>query len=252
VAQYPQVYDPFIRLELSEPLTDNLIEWNDLQLPSVFAYNAVIVSDEGKPLTKDRLHEFPSFVISLTIKLSASASPAIMEVRTWGNTLSRRFDSVGLRQWNLDTQPVTPWQLQFVSKYRSRLVTRAVATVARDWKPTFNGEKLSGWQIPFGSAKNVTSEQVLTLEKHVAKKFRQKFDDNKAEEFARRYLKYEGQGLKPIQELQQDHPGVPIRTLQRWATTCRRRELLPKTTQGKASSVSKKGKGKNARKKKAK
>lgn len=239
MAQYPPPYDPHFRLTLSEPISNKLVSVRDLQLPSVFMYNAVIVSDEGKSVTKERLQELPGFVISLKLQLSAWGSPAIMESRTWGDTSQRQFDLLGLARWQLETRPLTPWQLNFVAKYRSRLVTRAVATVARDWKPEVDGDNVS-WSIPFGSARTVQAEQLLTLEKDVAKKFRKKFTDFQAVEFAERYLKYQEQGLKPIQELRDDYFGVPIRTIQRWATTCRDKGLLPKTEKGKASSVTKK------------
>lgn len=251
MAQDPPPYDPHFRLTLSEPISKKLVSVQDLQLPSEFIYNAVIVSDEGKPVEKVRLQELPGFVISLRLQLSAWGSPAIMESRTWGDTSQREFELLGLAQWQLETRPLTPWQLNFVPKYRSRLVTRAVATVARDWKPKMDGDKVS-WSIPFGSARTVQAEQLLTLEKDIAKKFRQKFTDFQALEFAQRYLKYQEQGMKPIQELQDDYFGVPIRTIQRWATMCRRKGLLPSTTQGKASSVTKKRREKNARTTKAK
>lgn len=225
-------------MELSEPISDKLVSVRDLQLPSEFMYNAVIVSDEGKIVEKERLQELPSFVISLKLQLSEWGSPAIMESRTWGDTSQRQFQLLGLARWEPETRPLTPWQLKFVATYRSRLVTRAVATVARDWKPKVDGDKVS-WSIPFGSARTVQAEQLLTLEKDIAKKLQQKFTDFQAVEFAQRYLKYQEQGLKPIQELQDDYL-KPIRTIQRWAKVCRDKGLLPKTTKGKASSVTKK------------
>lgn len=240
MAQYPPPYDPHFRLTLSEPISNKLVSVRDLQLPSVFMYNAVIVSDEGKSVTKERLQELPGFVISLKLQLSAWGSPAIMESRTLGDTSQRQFELLGLARWQLETRPLTPWQLNFVPKYRSRLVTRAVATVARDWKPEVDGDKVLSWKIPFGSARTVQAEQLLTLEKDIAKKFQQKFTDFQAVEFAERYLKYQEQGLKPIQELRDDYLDTPIRTIQRRAKMCRDKGLLPKTEKGKASSVTKK------------
>ena len=82
--------------------------------------------------------------------------------------------------------------------------------------------------FPQPDSQRLSEAQKMILKRLVGDRARQKLTPDFYEELSKRYLAYVQANLKPIDELRRDYPQADHRTIQRWATTARRKGLLPK------------------------
>lgn len=254
MAHYSTPYEPAFRLVTTEPMSGTVVKVGDVEVPTEFICNLFVVADEGKTLDKRLANEYPTFSISMIIKVLPSGKPVLVNVEVRGKT-NRRSAPMGnsFRTVSFDdSKPLTPWQLGFVERYRGLLIRRAVYEVANSWTLSKNGKEWS-YEVDANSGKLSKAEK-LKLEKEIDQGSYNRLDEDYYREIAERYLYYQQQGLDPILELKKDFPGSH-RTLQRHVQECRRLKLLPRGKPGRPSKrrhENKQGKDKHGNTKKTK
>lgn len=258
MAHYPEPYKPTFRLVSTEPLSEKVSKVAGFEVPSEFICNMFVVSDEGKNIPSKLINEYPTFSVSMMIRVTASGKPELFNVELRGNTF-RRSAVMGAEfrtAYFEDSESLTPWQLKFVADFRTLLIRRAVYEVAERWTYRKEGKKIT-WNFPLvpGSTKKLGESDEVRLRKTVEKKLVERLGEDFYKDFAKRYQSFESQGLPPIKELEKDYPEKDHRTIQRYATKCRELGYLPKAKAGRPSTQRRnkpQRKGKNGNTKKAK
>lgn len=253
MSTYREPHLPQFRLVSSWSISSKPVECFGYTIPSEFICNFFVVSDNGKVIPKALADVYPVFIVSMIIRVSDHGTPELISVELKGETYAKQFP-VGLELRELffnDAKPLTPWQFNFVANYRSLLITQAVESVASTWIYSERDGKAT-WSYPFTSTQRLSDAEKATLKKKVERRIRVQLTPDHYERVAQKYLEFIEAGLDPILELMKEFPDREHRTIQRWAEKARRLGFLPKTTQGKVSSVPEKRKGKNANAKKAK
>lgn len=253
MATYREPYVPKFRLVSSWSLSDKPVECFGYTVPSEFVCNFFIVSDNGKVIPKAVADTYPIFIVSMVIRVSNHGTPELVSVELKGETYAKQFPvGIELRDHFFnDANALTPWQLNFVASYRSQLISQAVESVANTWFYSKKDGKAS-WSYPITTTQRLSDSEKLLLKKKVERRIRVQLTPDHYEQVAKKYLEFIEAGLDPILELMKEFPDREHRTIQRWAEKARRLGFLPKTTQGKVSSVPTNRKGKNANAKKAK
>jgi hypothetical protein len=236
VAHYPEPYEPKFRLISTQPLSGKVSKVAGFEVPSEFICNMFVVSDEGKNTPSKLINEYPTFSVSMMIKVTASGKPELFNVELRGNTF-RRSAVMGVEfrtAYFEDSESLTPWQLKFVADFRTLLIRRAVYEVAEKWTYTKKGKSIT-WNFPITSEKKLNEGQEIRLRKAVEKKMIERLGEDFYKDFAKRYQSFESQGLPPIKELVKDYPDKDHRTIQRYATKCRELGYLPEAKAGRPS-----------------
>lgn len=253
MARYSKPYDPAFRLVTTEPRSSKVVKVGGFEVPTEFICNLFVVDDEGKAVDRGKVNDYPTFSISMIIKVLPSGKPVLVNVEVRGAT-DRRSAPMGNGFRTVlfdDSKPLTPWQLKFVDRYRGTLIRRAVYEVANSWTLRKEGTKVS-WNFPITNVKKISDAD--KLEREVDRRLRERHDFYYFEELAQRFLEAESSGLDPILELMKEFPGGH-RTIQRHVAECRRLKLLPKGKPGRPSKrrhENKQGKEKHGNTKKAK
>jgi len=252
VPNYREPYVPHFRLVSSWAISGEPVECFGYTIPSEFICNFFVVSDNGKVIPKSLTENYPVFIVSMIIKVSKYGTPELVSVELKGETYSKQFPvGLDLREtFFKDAQTLTPFQLNFVANFRTVLIQNAVESIASRWTYSIKDNKPT-WSYPFNTQERLSEAEKAQLKRKVEKRMRAKITPDHLEKVAEKYLAYVEAGLNPISELAKDFPESETRTIQRWATECRKNGFLPKTTQGKISRVTKR-KEKNANTKKAK
>ena len=256
MAHYQQPYEPEFRLISTEPLSDKVSKVGEFEVPSEFICNMFVVSDEGKNIDSRFIDTYPTFSVSMMIRVTASGKPELFNVELRGNTFRRSalMGSDFRTVYFQDSEPLTPWQLKFVADFRTLLSRRAVYEVAEQWTYKKEGKKIT-WNFPITSDKKLNQGEEIRLGRAVEKKLVERLGEDFYKDFAKRYQSFESQGLPPIKELVKDYPDKDHRTIQRYATKCRELGYLPKAKAGRPSTQRRnksQRKGKNGNTKKAK
>ncbi len=228
----------------TEPVTATPIKFREHVLPEFFTCTAYLIDNQGKKVTNENFKTFKVWSIELLLK--ASKGNHVEVIRTTilgsrkysGHTLltTKSFDPVGYGA-------VQVRHYDLARENRSRLMAYAVqvAITSNIYKKKKDGGHT--WEI--GGHKDVSEAELSAISKSVADSAYVRLDDAFYRDFSEKYLLAEKATGTPIQELSHsEYPGKDPKTIQRWATTARRKGFLPKTSPGKASSSTTRKKGK--------
>lgn len=254
MAHYQEPYEPKFRLISTEPITEKVSKVGEFEVPSEFICNLFVVSDEGKVIHPKLIDEYPTFSVSMMIRVTPSGKPELFNFEVRGNTFRRSaLMGIGFRtEYYTDSKPLTPWQLRFVADFRTLLLRRAVYEVAEHWTYTKKGRSIT-WNFPITNKKKLNDIESIRLQKMVEKRMTKRLDEDFYKDFAIHYQSFERQSLSPIKELEKEYPDKDHRTIQRYATKCRELGYLPKIKAGRPSTrrnnkAQRKGKDGNTKK----
>lgn len=229
----------------TEPHTPlNPVKFRDHILPEFFTCTAYLIDNQGKKVTNDNFKTFKVWSIELFLKVSKGnhvevIRTTILGSRKYGGHITlttKSFDPVGYGA-------VQARHYEIATEYRSRLMAYAVQVAVQS--NIYRKKKEGGGSWEIGGRKDITEAELSAIFKSVANSAYVRLDDAFYKDFSEKYLQAEKATGTPIQELlHTEYPGKDRSTIQRWATTARRKGFLPKTSPGKASSSSKRKKGK--------
>ncbi|MEY4468723.1 MAG: hypothetical protein RLZZ87_47 [Actinomycetota bacterium] len=226
------------------PFTHTPIKFRDHLLPEFFTCTAYLVDNQGKKVTNENFRTFKVWSIELLLKTSKGDHVEVIRTTILGSrkydghtlVTTKSFDPVGYGA-------VQVRHYDLARENRSRLMGYAVQVAIQSniYKKSKDGGH--SWEI--GGRKDVSDSELTAIFKSVADSAYVRLDDAFYKDFSEKYLKAEKATGTPIQELAAtEYPGKDIKTIQRWATTARKKEFLPKTSPGKASSATTRKKGK--------
>jgi len=222
----------------------NPIKFREHVLPEFFTCTAYLIDNQGKKVTNDNFKTFKVWSVELLLKTSKGDHVEVIRTtilgsrKFTGHTLvtTKSFDPVGYGA-------VQVRHYDLARENRSRLMAYAVqvAIMSNIYKKKKDGGH--SWEI--GGRKDISEAELTAISKSVSDSAYVRLDDAFYRDFSEKYLIAERATGTPIQELSHtEYPGKDPKTIQRWATTARRKGFLPKTSPGKASSSTTRKKGK--------
>lgn len=228
----------------TEPFTLTPIKFRDHTLPEFFTCTAYLIDNQGKKVTNENFKTFKVWSIELLLKASKGNHVEVIRTTILGSrkyvghtvVTTKSFDPVGYGA-------VQVRHYDLARENRSRLMAYAVQVAIQS--NIYKKKKDGGHSWEIGGHKDVSEAELTAVSKSVADSAYVRLDDAFYKDFSEKYLKAEKATGSPIQELSHtEYPGKHPTTIQRWATTARRKGFLPKTSPGKASSSSTRKKGK--------
>lgn len=220
----------------TEPYTYAPIKFRGHILPELFTCTAYLVDNHKTKVTNDNFKSFKVWSIELLLKASTGDHIEVVQVSILG---SRKWTSHTV----MTTKAFSPSNYGAVQsrhydlakENRSRLMAYAVQVAIQSNIYKKNKDGGHSWQL--GGRKDVTEAELQAIYKSVTNSAYEVLDDAFYQDFSKKYLQAEADTGRPITELSSGaYSGKSLKTIQRWATTARRKGFLPKTTKGKASS----------------
>ena len=228
----------------TEPLTLTPVKFRDHVLPEFFTCTAYLIDNQGMKVTNENFKTFKVWSIEIILKASKGNHVEVIRTTILG---SRKYDGhtmVTTKSFNpVGFGAVKARHYDLARENRSRLMAYAVQVAIQS--NIYKKKKDGGHSWEIGGRKDVSEAELTAVSKSVADSAYVRLDDAFYRDFSEKYLIAQKTTGTPILELSNtEYAGKDPSTIQRWATTARRKGFLPKTSPGKASSSSTRKKGK--------
>ena len=218
------------------------IKYKGYLLPEYFTATFYVVDNDGIKVTQQNFKSFPTWVIEISLRVTKSETVDVIKISALG---SRKFE--GIKTY-VPPKPINPKDygtlqarhFNQLQENRTILIGYSVQRAVQELKPINNKKgTFEGWSM-WGSS-DLENSELEKLYKAVVGDSYKKIDGTFLETFAERYKELVRAGdktpIKTIRELY--YPEKSHRHVQTYATTCRKKGLLPKAEQGKNSPIRK-------------
>lgn len=225
---------------ITEPaFTAKPIKYLGHVVPEYFTSIFYLVDNDGiNP--KGDASRFPTWTVELLLRVTKAETVEIVKMEVSGSKKYKGHDYFSTKQF--DPSEYSTIQARHFNELhlnRVRFISVAIQTAIQ--AHTYKRDKSGGHTWTLSSDKDISEKELLRIDKHTVEKSYTKLDGTFYETFAERYKEIVRAGDKtPIKTLKNlYYPDKTVKHVQSYATTCRKKGLLPKAEQGKNSPIRK-------------
>ena len=209
-------------------------------IPEYFTATFYIIDNDGIKVTDNNFKRFKTFTIELLLRVTKAETVDVIQQSTLGSKAYKGHDVMTTKQLDpSDYGTVTARHFNQLQANRVRLISIAVqvAIQSHKYKKTASGGH--SWTI--GDQIDITETELERINDEITEFSYTKLDGSFYATFAERYKQLVTAGDKtPIKTLRQMYyPDKSAKHVGAYATTCRKKGLLPKAEQGKNSLIKK-------------
>ena len=210
-------------------------------IPEYFSATFYVLDNDGIKVTPKNQASFKdTWVIELLLRVTKIETVEVVQLNVKGAKPNPTHEVFTTKPFNpTDLGTIQARHFNQLQEYRARLMSVAVQVAIQSHKYKKQPNGGHAWTI--GDNLGVTVEELERINDEVEGFIYTKLDGNFYETFAKRYKELVINGDKtPIKTLQKIYyPEKSVKHVQSYATTCRKKKLLPKAEQGKNSKVRK-------------
>ena len=210
-------------------------------IPEYFSATFYVIDNDGIKVNQQNAKSFPTWTIEAILRVSKLETIEVIKLEALG---SREIKSIAIHFPPKPFNPKDYGSLQArhfnqLQENRTLLIGYSVQAVVQQNK--FKKTKSGGYSWTLWDTVKIENTELAKLYKETVGDSYKKIDGTFLETFAERYKELVRAGdrtpIKTIRELY--YPDKSHRHVQSYATTCRKKGLLPKAEQGKNSPVRK-------------
>jgi hypothetical protein len=210
-------------------------------IPEYFSAMFYVIDNDGIKVTKQNAKQFSTWTIEVILRVTKVETVEIIKLEALG---SRDIKTIAIHFPPKPFSPKDYGTLQArhfnqLQENRTLLIGYAVQAVVQQNK--FKKTKSGGYSWTLWVSVKIENTELAKLYKETVGDSYKKIDGTFLETFAERYKELVREGdktpIKTIRELY--YPDKSHRHVQSYATTCRKKGLLPKAEQGKNSPIRK-------------
>jgi hypothetical protein len=216
------------------------IKFKGYLLPEYFTATFYIIDNDGIKVTPANAKQFKTWTIELLLRVTKAETVDVVEIKTLGSRTYKGHDVFTTKQFDpSDYGTVQARHFNQLQANRVRLISVAVQVVIQT--NVYKKSKSGGHAWTIGDKVEITETELSRINDEIAKFSYTKLDGTFYETFAERYRQLVTEGDKtPIKTLKNlYYPDKSVKHVQSYATTCRKKGLLPTAKQGKNSPIRK-------------
>ena len=216
------------------------IKFKGYLVPEYFTAIFYIIDNDGIKVTPANAKQFKTWTIELLLRVTKAETVDVVEIKTLGSRTYKGHDVFTTKQFDpSDYGTVQARHFNQLQENRVRLISVAVQVAIQT--NVYKKSKSGGHAWTIGDKVNITETELERINDEIVEFSYTKLDGTFYETFAERYRQLVTEGDKtPIKTLKSlYYPNKSRKHVQSYATTCRKKGLLPKAEQGKNSPIRK-------------
>ena len=216
------------------------IKFKGYVVPEYFTATFYIIDNDGIKVTPANAKQFKTWTIELLLRVTKAETVDIVEIKTLGSRTYKGHDLITTKQFDpSDYGTIQARHFNQLQANRVRLISVAVQVAIQT--NVYKKNKSGGHTWTLGDKVEITETELNRINAEIVEFSYTKLDGTFYETFAERYRQLVTEGDKtPIKTLQNlYYPDKSVKHVQSYATTCRKKGLLPIAKQGKNSPIRK-------------
>ena len=216
------------------------IKFKGYLLPEYFTATFYIIDNDGIKVTPANAKQFKTWTIELLLRVTKAETVDVVEIKTLGSRTYKGHDVFTTKQFDpSDYGTIQARHLNELHLNRVRLISVAVQVAIQT--NVYKKHKSGGHTWTLGDKVEITETELNRINAEIVEFSYTKLDGTFYETFAERYRQLVSEGDKtPIKTLQNlYYPDKSVKHVQSYATTCRKKKLLPPAPDGKNSPIRK-------------
>jgi len=216
------------------------IKFKGYLLPEYFTATFYIIDNDGIKVTPTNAKQFKTWTIELLLRVTKAETVDLVEIKTLGSRTYKGHDLITTKQFDpSDYGTIQARHFNQLQANRVRLISVAVQVAIQT--NVYKKHKSGGHTWTLGDKVEITETELNRINAEIVEFSYTKLDGTFYETFAERYRQLVSEGDKtPIKTLQNlYYPDKSVKHVQSYATTCRKKKLLPPAPDGKNSPIRK-------------
>ena len=216
------------------------IKFKGYVVPEYFTATFYIIDNDGIKVTPANAKQFKTWTIELLLRVTKAETVDLVEIKTLGSRTYKGHDLITTKQFDpSDYGTIQARHFNQLQANRVRLISVAVQVAIQT--NVYKKHKSGGHTWTLGDKVEITETELNRINAEIVEFSYTKLDGTFYETFAERYRQLVSEGDKtPIKTLQNlYYPDKSVKHVQSYATTCRKKGLLPIAKQGKNSPIRK-------------
>ena len=216
------------------------IKFKGYVVPEYFTATFYIIDNDGIKVTPANAKQFKTWTIELLLRVTKAETVDIVEIKTLGSRTYKGHDLITTKQFDpSDYGTIQARHFNQLQANRVRLISVAVQVAIQT--NVYKKHKSGGHTWTLGDKVEITETELNRINAEIVEFSYTKLDGTFYETFAERYRQLVTEGDKtPIKTLQNlYYPDKSVKHVQSYATTCRKKKLLPPAPDGKNSPIRK-------------
>ena len=216
------------------------IKFKGYVVPEYFTATFYIIDNDGIKVTPANAKQFKTWTIELLLRVTKAETVDVVEIKTLGSRTYKGHDTFTTKQFDpSDYGTIQARHLNELHLNRVRFISVAVQVAIQT--NVYKKHKSGGHTWTLGDKVEITETELNRINAEIVEFSYTKLDGTFYETFAERYRQLVSEGDKtPIKTLQNlYYPDKSVKHVQSYATTCRKKGLLPIAKQGKNSPIRK-------------
>ena len=216
------------------------IKFKGYVVPEDFTATFYIIDNDGIKVTPANAKQFKTWTIELLLRVTKAETVDVVEIKTLGSRTYKGHDLITTKQFDpSDYGTIQARHFNQLQANRVRLISVAVQVAIQT--NVYKKHKTGGHTWTLGDKVEITETELNRINAEIVEFSYTKLDGTFYETFAERYRQLVSEGDKtPIKTLQNlYYPDKSVKHVQSYATTCRKKKLLPPAPDGKNSPIRK-------------
>ena len=216
------------------------IKFKGYLVPEYFTATFYIIDNDGIKVTPANAKQFKTWTIELLLRVTKAETVDVVEIKTLGSRTYKGHDVFTTKQFDpSDYGTIQARHLNELHLNRVRFISVAVQVAIQT--NVYKKHKSGGHTWTLDSTVKIPEAELERINDEIVEFSYTKLDGTFYETFAERYRQLVTEGDKtPIKTLKNlYYPDKSVKHVQSYATTCRKKGLLPKAEQGKNSPIRK-------------
>lgn len=216
------------------------IKFKGYLVPEYFTAAFYIIDNDGIKVTSANAKQFKTWTIELLLRVTKAETVDVVEIKTLGSRTYKGHDVFTTKQFDpSDYGTVQARHFNQLQENRVRLISVAVQVAIQT--SVYKKTKSGGHAWTIGDKVNIKETELERINDEIVEFSYTKLDGTFYQTFAERYRQLVSEGDKtPIKTLKSlYYPDKSAKHVQSYATTCRKKGLLPPAPEGKNSPIRK-------------
>ncbi len=216
------------------------IKFKGYLVPEYFTATFYVIDNDGIKVTPANAKQFKTWTIELLLRVTKAETVDVVEIKTKGAKDYKGHIVITTKPDEPDTySTLKARHFNQLQANRVRLISVAVQVAIQT--NVYKKSKSGGHAWTLGDKVEITETELNRINDEIVEFSYTKLDGTFYETFAERYRQLVTEGDKtPIKTLQNlYYPDKSVKHVQSYATTCRKKGLLPIAKQGKNSPIRK-------------
>jgi len=216
------------------------IKFKGYLLPEYFTATFYIIDNDGIKVTPANAKQFKTWTIELLLRVTKAETVDVVEIKTLGSRTYKGHDVFTTKQFDpSDYGTIQARHLNELHLNRVRFISVAVQVAIQTSRYKKIKDDGHAWTV--GERIEIKETELERINDEIVEFSYTKLDGTFYETFAERYRQLVTDGDKtPIKTLKNlYYPDKTVKHVQSYATTCRKKGLLPIAKQGKNSPIRK-------------